>query len=251
MTLSSGFRGPLCWESVSPLYRLSRRVLGAFFGLYWPVRVRAAERIPGQGSVILAGNHPTVLDGLLVALAVPRRVNFLVRADVMNLPLLGHFLRAMGYISVSSGNRCLESAQERLAEGRCVAIFPESDPTHSLVLREFRRGVAVMARGADVPVVPFAVVGTEKIVQPHSRYLPCGSVELRFGEALQCASAESVEQFRDRIQAAVAALLLAPREDVRPRAAWLLGLCLVPASAFIIALAALFRRPEREIPTVR
>lgn len=197
------------------LYWKSQAILRWLLAGYWPAAVAGADNVPRHGPVILAGNHPTVLDGLLLALHAPRRVNFLVRADVMGLPVLGAFLRRMGYLSVARGSGALQKAECALGQGRCIGIFPEADPTFCLELAEFRRGAAVLAQTSAAALVPFAIRGTELCCGARARSAAPGPVSLRFGAPLVAAAGESVESLRDRLQAAVQALLDLPPPPLR------------------------------------
>ena len=219
-------------EAMSLWYHVSRTWLRMFLLPYWPTELEGAQHIPKTGPAILAGNHPTVLDGLVVGSTVPRRVYFLVFSEVMKLPLVGHFLRALRFVPVSRGNGCLDLALERLDRGDCLGIFPEAEPTHGLELRDFRRGVAVLAQKSGAPVIPFAIRGTEQLCRGDCSYISGGPVRLVFGDPLRPAPEESAEEFRDRLRAAVQALLDAP---VKPRrvGGWAYRLCalvLVPMS---------------------
>jgi 1-acyl-sn-glycerol-3-phosphate acyltransferase len=227
-------------------YRDWQRWLGWLYDGYWPTCVEGQQFVPSQGPTILCGNHPTVVDGLLLALHAPRRVSFMVRADVMAIPLLGTFLRRMGYITVRRGGTALQTRLEALAQGACVGIFAEADPTFSLQLQEFRRGVAVLAQRSGAPVLPFALRGTEKCCGERARSAGAGPVDLAFGEPIWPKPEESVEELRDRVQAAVQTLLDRPyKPSTRPGpgARYLFLSCLVrPLSWALLQLGARARR---------
>jgi 1-acyl-sn-glycerol-3-phosphate acyltransferase len=227
---------------VGALYGKTQQLLRWLLHGYWPTHVSGAEHVPRSGSVILAGNHPTVLDGLILAVHTPRRVNFLVRADVMALPLLGAFLRWMGYVSVARGGGALQKAEAALGDERCIGIFPEADPSFCLQLGEFRRGAAVLAQSSGAPLVPFALCGTELCCGATARSAAPGPVSLRFGPPLQAAPGESVESLRDRLKAAVQALLDLPAERGWGLRAPRRGLRWILCSAFFRPSSALMLR---------
>lgn len=185
-------------QEAGAAYWTSQKFLSWALHGYWPTTVDGAEHVPRSGPLILAGNHPTVLDGLLLAVHTPRRVNFLVRADVMALPVLGTFLGSLGYVSVARGGGALQRAESALQDARCIGIFPEADPTFCLQLAEFRRGAAVLAQSSGAPLVPFAIRGTELCCGADARSAAPGPVALRFGPALRTKPGESVEALRDR-----------------------------------------------------
>lgn len=220
-------------------YFPTQRWLRWLLGEYWPTRVQGASLVPAEGPVIFSGNHPTVLDGLILALHAPRRVRFLVRGDVMRLPVLGPFLRGLGAITVHRGGDSLQQARMSLGRGHCLGIFPEADPTFQLQLREFRRGGAVLARDTGASVVPFALRGPEKLAGRCARYLGSGPVELHFGCPLRAEPQETVEALTQRIRRGVQQLLdsppLAPAVSTR-------GLRFACTSALVVPTSALFLR---------
>ena len=209
------------------------------FDEYWPTRVEGLQHVPPEGPVIFSGNHPTVLDGMVLALYAPRRVRFLVRGDVMRLPGLGHFLRGLGAITVHRGGDSLNQARRALERGCCLGIFPEADPTFGLQLREFRRGGAVLACDTGAPVVPFALRGPEKLAGRKAGYVASGPVELHFGTPLRALPAESVEAFNHRLREGVQQLLDAP---ALPRKRSRRGLRYACTAAFVVPVSGVFLR---------
>lgn len=205
--------------------------------------VRGTEHLPLQGPVILAGNHPTVLDGLLVAVFCPRRITFLIKAEVMAIPLIGHFLRRLGAIPVARGGDALQRSVQVLERGACLGIFPEGDPSNQEELIRLRRGVAVLARETGLPVVPFRISGTLALCSLQSFVARSGPVGLAFGEPVYWRD----EEFLPQLAQAIRRL---PAPDPRPvhrSGAWLLrALVLQPLSLMVLAGAAL--RFHRRLP---
>lgn len=209
------------------------------FDEYWPTRVEGLENVPSEGPVIFSGNHPSVLDGMVLALYAPRRVRFLVRGDVMGLPGLGHFLRGLGAITVRRGGDSLQQGRRALEQGHCLGIFPEADPTFGLRLREFRRGGAVLACETGSPVIPFALRGPEKLAGRIAAYVASGPVELHFGPPLWARSQERVEDFNQRLRAAVQQLIEGPERAPRTSRRGLRYAC---TAAFVVPVSGLFLR---------
>ncbi len=140
------------------------------------------EKIPASGPVILAGNHPNSLDGLVVGLLSPRPVRFLVAGELFRVPLVGTFLAWLGSLPVErrtgQGNgRVFRAAEEALARGELVALFPEGHIDYGKELLEFKQGVALLALKTGAPVVPFGLAGTEQAY-------PEGAVTVRAGRVV-------------------------------------------------------------------
>lgn len=216
----------------------------AFFRLlvrpYWPVSFEGLEHFPRQGGAVLAGNHPTVLDGGILGVFSPRRVRFLIDAKVLRIPILGRFLQTLGSIPVERGGQSLRHAREALRLGTCLGIYPEAAPTATLALGEFKRGVAVLARDVPgVPVVPVAIVGSQPLCSHEHLYAQPGPLVLRYGPPLYWREEDTVETFLDRLKGALNDLLLEPVGQPRRLSLGTLlsGLFLAPPSALLLALS--------------
>jgi 1-acyl-sn-glycerol-3-phosphate acyltransferase len=134
--------------------------------LLYRVRVSNAEGIPNRGAAVLAANHVSFVDWLLLASASPRPLRFVMHEDYARLPMVRFLFRGAKVIPVASArvNRAVfERANDRIAEelaaGELVCIFPEGGITADGRLSPFKRGVEHVVRRTPVPVVPVALVG--------------------------------------------------------------------------------------------
>lgn len=145
-------------------------------------RWSGGECVPADGPVIAVSNHVTNLDPLTLAHylydhgRVPR---FLAKHALFEVPVIGWFFRASGQIPVYRGTEratdALRPAQEALAAGRCLAVFPEGtltrDPGEWPMVA--RTGVARLALTTRAPVVPVAQWGAQDVIPRYSwRFRP-------------------------------------------------------------------------------
>lgn len=126
------------------------------------------EHLAEDGPVLLASNHVAFADFLFVgqaALARRRHVRFLARHDVWAPPLVGRAMTAMRHVPVDrrAPAAAYLHARRLLREGEAVCAFPEAGVSHSYTVRALMPGVAALARELDVPVVPVAVWGTQRL----------------------------------------------------------------------------------------
>lgn len=112
-----------------------------------------------EAPYLLAVNHPTSSDPFLVLAALGVRARCLLQGNLFDLPVLGHYLRAVGHVPVveGEGRRAFDQALARLRGGDSVAIFPEGCLSTSGSLQRLRSGAARLALSAQVPVVPIGV----------------------------------------------------------------------------------------------
>ena len=156
--------------------------------------VTGADNLPVTGGAILAGNHTTFLDNLIIPLVVPRKVTFLAKSDyftgggVKGL-LQRHFFSGVGMIPLDrSGGAASEAALRTglgvLLRGELLGLYPEGTRSPDGRLYRGKTGVARMALEAGVPVVPVGLIGMFAL-QPAGRTIPkLGKVEVRIGKPL-------------------------------------------------------------------
>jgi 1-acyl-sn-glycerol-3-phosphate acyltransferase len=152
-------------ERPNPVYRtawlLARFLLHLLFGY----RTEGAEKVPEKGPVILTANHLSILDPIAIGAGIKRPVSFLARADVFRLPVLSWLLPRLYAIPVERGTgdlSAIKGAIRALERGMAFGIFPEGTRSRSGRLQPFKTGVAAIAFRTGSPVVPVAVVGSEK-----------------------------------------------------------------------------------------
>ncbi|MEU1943263.1 MULTISPECIES: lysophospholipid acyltransferase family protein [Streptomyces] len=183
-----------------------KAVLGPLMRLMFRPRVEGAEGIPGSGPVILAGNHLTFIDSMILPLVCDRQVFFIgkdeyVTGKGLKGRLMAWFFTGVGMIPVDrdggrGGVAALMTGRRVLEEGRVFGIYPEGTRSPDGRLYRGRTGIARLALMTGAPVVPFAMIGTDRI-QPGGKGLPRpGRVRVRFGEPLEFTRYEGMD--RDR-----------------------------------------------------
>ncbi|MFI5618620.1 lysophospholipid acyltransferase family protein [Streptomyces sp. NPDC051567] len=176
-------------------YHLLKHVLlGPLLRLLFRPRIEGLENIPAQGAAIVAGNHLSFSDHFLMPAILSRRITFLAKAEYFTGPgikgrLTAAFFRSAGQIPVDrsgkdAGQAALREGLGVLAKGELLGIYPEGTRSHDGRLYKGKVGVAAMALGAGVPVVPCAMVGTFEIQPPGQRLPKIRRVTIRFGRPL-------------------------------------------------------------------
>ncbi|MFJ6695380.1 lysophospholipid acyltransferase family protein [Streptomyces sp. NPDC091272] len=183
------------------LYRLTRLLLTPLFRVVCRPAVRGRNNVPRHGPVILASNHLSFIDSIVIALLAPRPVHFLAKDTYFTSPgLKGALVRwsftALGCIPVDrSGHRTahasLEAAERVLADGRAFGIYPEGTRSLDGRLYRGRTGVAWLTLATGAPVVPVALTGTDGL-QPVGRRLPrYHRITVEFGRPLHCSALDT------------------------------------------------------------
>ena len=167
-------------------YPLGRGISCVVCRLFGRAQIIGEENIPEQGGVLLCGNHVSYLDPPAVSM-VKRPVRFMAKAELFKIPLLGPFIGASGTFPVKRGTAdrgALKKAIECLKNGEVVGMFPEGTrnyhPEEGMMALEAGAGMIVLR--AQVPVIPVALVNTEKVHPPHSLYFHFNKIKIVCGK---------------------------------------------------------------------
>ena len=177
------------------LYEVVHAVLPPLAKLYWRPRIEGLENIPSTGRVIMASNHLSFADSMVIPFFVPRKVVFLAKEDYftgtgVKGALIRGWFEGIGMVPVDRDDTkaalaSLDIALAVLRRGEAFGIYPEGTRSRDGRLYRGRTGVAHLALTSGAPVVPVGLTGTEHI-QPVGSTLPRrADVTVRFGEPLR------------------------------------------------------------------
>jgi 1-acyl-sn-glycerol-3-phosphate acyltransferase len=170
------------------LYRaLQRYGFTATVQRLYRVRIENAERIPSRGACILAANHESVLDPFILGLATSRQIRYMAKAEVFANPLTRAVMNALGAFPVERGigdQDAFGIAGRLLQEGEVLGIFPQGTCL-PLRRRPWQRGAARLALASGAPLVPVALIDTEKAIRPHRLKLGLPRIQVLVGEPLE------------------------------------------------------------------
>ncbi|WP_277212193.1 lysophospholipid acyltransferase family protein [Isoptericola croceus] len=162
-------------------YRILKLVLSLLVYVFLRPQVTGLHNVPRRGPVIIASNHLSFIDSIILPLVVPRHVTFIAKAEYWTgRGLRGRvsrwFFTTMGHIPVDradprAGQRSLQDALHVLERGDAFGIYPEGTRSRDGRLQKGHTGVAWLALTGAAPVVPVALRGTDR-VQPVGRRLP-------------------------------------------------------------------------------
>jgi 1-acyl-sn-glycerol-3-phosphate acyltransferase len=205
---------------VEPVFDGVRAVLygPVHLGVDW--HIDGLERIPHTGAVILASNHVSYLDPIVLAYVATkrgRRTRFLAKEELFAKRGLGPVLRGLRQIPVARGTSSaagsLVVAEEALRQGECVTVFPEGTISLDLEPMAGKTGTARLAAATGAPVVPVGLWGLHRVMfkgrKPHWRVGVPETVAI--GAPLTVEPADDVQAATDRVMAAICAQVAAAR----------------------------------------
>lgn len=162
-------------------------------------QVSGRQNLPKSGPALVVSNHISNWDPLMIGVAMPRQVNFVAKEALFKIPLVGLLLRAWGAIPINRGrgNReALTKSMELLKAGKVVGIFIEGkrnlkNPDQML---KPQPGAAMLALKSGAPVVPVALINTNKILRSFKK------VKVLIGEPMTFSSNTELEGLEKKDQ---------------------------------------------------
>jgi 1-acyl-sn-glycerol-3-phosphate acyltransferase len=163
-----------------PSLRQRRRVAGAFTRAFFraagiAVRVDGLDLLPNSPCVVVA-NHASYIDGLVAVAALPPDFAFVIKKEMVKVPLAGMLLRRLGSQFVERFDRHRGASDTRrvwrlAATGQSLVFFPEGTFTHAREIGKFLGGAFATAMRSPMPVVAVALHGTREVLPPGSATL--------------------------------------------------------------------------------
>jgi len=136
-----------------------------------------------QTPCVVVANHSSYVDGLILKAALPARFSFVIKKEMVRVPLAGLLLQRIGSLFVDRANRHAGAMDARrimreAVEGKSLVFFPEGTFTMRVGLDRFHLGAFVTAQRAGLPVVPVAIHGARRILRPGSIWPRPGEVHV-------------------------------------------------------------------------
>ncbi len=189
-----------------PFYRFSRWLCLVAERLVYGFRALQSENVPATGAVIVACNHVSYLDPVVLGIGFGRPVTYLAKKELFAIPVLGPIITGLGVHPVdreAGGVAAVRAALRALKDGRCIGIFPEG--TRNLTGDvEGKGGAALLGALSGAQVVPAAITGTR-----HAR--PFHQIRVIYGEPLHVerkrkADGDDLEKWTEEIMRRIRAL---------------------------------------------
>jgi 1-acyl-sn-glycerol-3-phosphate acyltransferase len=170
-----------------------------------PLEVQHAERLPVEPCVVVA-NHASYIDAIIAVAALPPDFAFVIKKEMVRVPLAGLLLRRLGSEFVERFDRHKSAADTRrilrlAASGQSLVFFPEGTFDERRQIRRFMGGAFAIADRSGMPVVAVAVHGTREVLPPGGMMIYRRPIRVEILSVLEASGAR--ERSRELIAAAV------------------------------------------------
>jgi 1-acyl-sn-glycerol-3-phosphate acyltransferase len=168
-------------------YRAVRAVAVVLTSGLWRIRVEGRDRLPAGVPYVVAPVHRSYVDFLIVAVAVPRLLRYMVKDSVWRAPRLGRLIEWGGSFPVDRGNadrQALRNAERAIAGGDPVVVFPEGRRKEGPVVEDLYDGAAWVACRNRVPIVPIGIGGSDRAMPIGAKVVHPAHVRVVIGEPI-------------------------------------------------------------------
>ncbi len=167
------------------------RFLGILlFKFFFHLEVRGKENLAGIGDAcIVAPNHQSYLDPIVLGLAFPRRLKYFAKADIFNIFGLSFLIRHLGAIPIERdimSSMTLRRGVKILRAGNWLVLFPEGTRSKTLQLLEPKQGIGFLHYKSRAPIIPVFMDGTGKALPVDSKFILPVKIRVFVGEKIEC-----------------------------------------------------------------
>jgi 1-acyl-sn-glycerol-3-phosphate acyltransferase len=190
----------------APTYAQARCFFGGLVRAIYRLEVVGVDRLPVTGPMVIAPNHDSLLDGIILGAAISRELRFLGKAELWQSRLLGWVLDGLGAVGIKRGcgdHLALARIRQALDAGQAVVVFPQGAVRGD---RSWHRGAARMALVTGAPLVPVRLVGTARALSrgrisfPQLRIIIGKPIEVARGPEEPVAATELTERLRVAVE---------------------------------------------------
>jgi 1-acyl-sn-glycerol-3-phosphate acyltransferase len=187
------------------LYNLGKTSFAVLFRLCFDLRVSGREHIPSQGGFIVASNHRSNFDPILIGVASSRVINFMAKEGLFKNRFFGWILKNVGAFPVkrhAADIGAIKEAIRRLQDGFGLLIFPEGT-------REQRReidvqpGIGMLALKGKVAVVPAFISGSQEALPKGAKWFRSAKIRIFFGRPLFFSEEKPYPQIAHEVMAEI------------------------------------------------
>ncbi|MFQ6066460.1 MAG: lysophospholipid acyltransferase family protein [bacterium] len=169
-------------------YHLLRELAIIIFKSLFDIKIQGKENIPLKGGAIVASNHLSYLDPIVIGLLVPRKINFMAKRELFENFLFGCFISKLGAFPVRRerlDRKTYQRASGLLKRGKILVLFPEGTRSRGGDLGPLREGTARIAVRTKVPLIPVVIRGTDKALPRGKKMIRLAKIKVRIGKPLE------------------------------------------------------------------
>ena len=169
------------------IYTVAKLISYIFCKIYFRLEVNGADNIPEKGGVLVASNHSSFLDPVIVGVGISRQTYYLTKQSLFEIPIFGLLIKALHTIpvrrelvSVSTFKELIKSLNAK----KVIILFPEGTRSLDGKLGQGKVGVGMIALKADVPIIPAYIDGAIKAFPKNGKWIHPKKIRVIFGKPI-------------------------------------------------------------------
>ncbi len=182
------------------LYTIFKFIFSLILKILGRYQVIGINNFPSSGPAIVVSNHISNWDPLMVGVAMPQPINFIAKSELSRIPLVGFLMKKWGVVSIKRGHsdrEALSKSLELLKDGKVIGIFIEGKRNlgNPEIMIKPQPGAAMLALKSEVPIVPVAVINTNRILRSFKRIKVIIGKPILFSHKTDLEGLERKEQY--------------------------------------------------------
>jgi len=190
-------------------YHFVRFLAFLFSQCFFPIAIFGIKNIPPKGAFILASNHVSNLDPVIVGICCPRRLNFVAKDSLFKNKALAFFLGHLGAFPIRRDTvdfRAIRTSLRKLKEGKPLMIFPEGTRRSKNLDNKIQPGIGFLVSKSQVPVIPVFVHNSDLAMPAGQKKISRHPVSIYFGKEKRYPQTEDYDQLAFQVMQDISAL---------------------------------------------
>lgn len=166
------------------LYRILQAISFVIFKLFFNLKITGRHHIPRNGGAILASNHASYADILLIGCGIKRRLRYVAKAEMFKGFLVKALWIYLGGIPVNRRGASRETFKkifDQVDQGNLVVVFPEGTRSSDGELKQAKLGIGMMVAMSGSRVIPTYISGSDRVLPSHSMKVKFHPVSVNYG----------------------------------------------------------------------
>ena len=168
-----------------------------FFSVVFELRAYGRERVPSEGGVVIASNHQSFFDPVLIGVGLPRSLNYMARDSLFRFApfrWLITSLNAFPFKREGIDTDAVREAIRRVSENEIVVVFPEGTRTEDGSIATIKKGTGLIARRAQATIVPAVIDGAFEAWPRDRAVFRPAPIKVAFGRQISCAEQSTMSE---------------------------------------------------------
>lgn len=177
--------------------------------LFFHLEVRGRKFVPSKGGFVLASNHSSILDPMLLGVACPRELNFAARDTLFRNPFFGALIFEVGAFPIKRWSADLAAIKEsvrRLKIGRGLVVFPQGTRSIGIEVKNISPGFVFLADKAKVPIIPVRIRGSANAMGKGSKLIKPAKIRITFGKPVYIQDMKNYQELANSVFGQIALL---------------------------------------------